>query len=290
MCVCPLYDPVNKVPRPCGTCSQCLRKKPLDWALRGALHMSTNLEKLAVFITFTYDEEHNPFVVDKPTAQCLKKRFGYHVGPGCKSILCGEYGELSNRPHYHMCVWIEPGCTFDYNIGNNNSDAYNPPDDLWPYGKIDVRPLTPERVAYTCGYEMKNGKIKARDRKGPGGRYMPFTLMSHGIAKEYAEKFGKRDMELGYTPYKGFKKPVSRYVQTHSGHCETYCKLWRMRKNKDLQWRYPPSYYGNTDDFKKFIEKHPKGAIPLNDDLLLYLREKDDMITNAKKRKSGVCL
>lgn len=290
MCVCPLWDPKNNVPRPCGTCSDCLEKKSTDWALRGFLHNSTNLEKLSVFMTFTYDDDHNPGIVCKPVAQLLKKRFGYHVGKGCKSILCGEYGELYGRPHYHMCVWIEPGCNFDYNIGNNDSDAWNDPDELWPYGKIDVRPLTPERIAYTCGYEMKAGKVKARDRRGPDGCYLPFTLYSQGIGKEYAERFGKRDMQLGYTPMKGFKKPVSRYVQTHSGHCDTFCKMWRLKKNAGVKWRFDPELYGPDYQKEAFLEKHPKGAILLPDKILWTQREKDAMITAAKKEKKRKAL
>lgn len=290
MCVCPRWDPKNNVPRPCGYCSECLEKKSTDWALRGALHNSVNLEKLSAFITFTYDEDNNPGIVCKPVAQLLKKRFGYHVGNGCKSILTGEYGELTQRPHYHMCVWIEPGCEFDYNIGNTDSTAYNPPDELWPYGKIDVRPLTPERIAYTCGYEVKAGKIKARDRKSPDGCYLPFTLFSQGIAKEYAQKFGKRDMILGYTPFKGFKKPVSRYIQTHSGHCETYCKIWRLKKNANIEWQFPPEVYGSVYAREEFLEKHPRGAILLPNKILLTQIENDAMITLAKKDKKRKAL
>lgn len=289
MCVAPLWDPQNKVPRPCGACSECLVKKSTDWALRGFLHNSVNTEKLSVFMTFTYDEEHNPGVVCKPVAQLLKKRFGYHIGLGCKSILTGEYGEVYGRPHYHMAVWLEPGCNFDYNIGDNDSDAYNPPDDLWPYGKIDVRPLTPERIAYTCGYELKNGRVKPRDRKRPDGCYLPFTLFSQGIAKEYAQKFGKRDMELGFTPMRGFKKPVSRYVQNHSGHCETYNKIWRLRKNSKIDFKFNEKDYFPEEGWKRFMKKHPKGAVTLPWKKMLHEIKIDDMITsskNDKKRKA----
>lgn len=290
MCIAPKWDPVNHVPRPCGTCSQCLEKKPTDWATRGFLHNSMNAEKRSYFITFTYDEENNPGVVCKPVAQLLKKRFGYHVGKGCTSIMCGEYGELYGRPHYHMCVWLEDYCVFDYNCGNTDADAYNPPDLLWPYGKIDVRPLTPERVAYTCGYEVKNGKVKRRDRQGPDGCYAPFTLFSHGIGKEYAEKYGKRDMELGYTSVNGYKKPVSRYVQTHSGHCDTYCKIWRLRKNKNTDWKYSPDDYGTVAERENFAKLHPQSAMVLPAKILLHSFDKDDMITTSKKIRKGVKL
>lgn len=290
MCVAPRWDPVNNVPRACGTCSECLEKKPKDWAVRGFLHHSMRPELPAYFITFTYDEEHNPGIVYKAIAQALKKRFAYHVGYGYKSIMCGEYGELYGRPHYHMCVWLDEHANFDYNCGNNDIDAYNPPDDIWPYGKIDVRPLTPERVAYTCGYEVKNGKVKARDRKGPDGAYLPFNLMSKGIAKEYAEKFGKRDMQLGYTSVNGFKKPVSRYVQTHSGHCETFCKLWRLKKNSKMKWKFGADIYGTERDRNRFKRDNPKGAIVLPSEILLTQIEKDDMITKSKKLRKGVKL
>lgn len=287
MCMIPLWDYEQNVPRACGECSQCCKKRYFDWMLRGHLHHCMHGEKPAYFITFTYDEDNNPTVVNKEVAKSLKKRFAYHVGFGCKMILGGEYGEqsalpfepLTGRPHYHLCAWIEDGCEFNYNCGENNTDAYNPPDLVWPYGKIDVRPLTRERVAYTVGYELKNGKYTRRERNGPNGLILPFTLISQGIGKEYAKAFGKRDMELGYTPLRGYKKPVSRYVQTHSGHCKTYAQLWRIRKNNNTDFKF------KREEYIRFRTKSGDnsryGHLP--QEIILTQRKKDIMIVAGKK-------
>lgn len=276
MCYYPKWDVVNAVPRACGECGECLRKRPKDWMLRGQLHHALHGDKPAYFITYTYEDEHNPGIVCKPIAQLVKKRYAAHHGYGHKSIMCGEYGEMTGRPHYHMCVWAEEA--LPYNVGTTDYEAYNPPDAVWPYGKIDVRPLTPERVSYTCGYEVKTGKVKARDRKAPNGVYLPFTLFSQGIGKDYAQKFGKRDMQLGYTPMAGYKKPVSRYVQTHSGHCETYCKIWRMKKNRKTEWQFGPDAYESSD----------RNVFLLKEEILLTQQVKSDILETGKaalKRK-----
>jgi hypothetical protein len=234
-------------------------------------------EKPAYFITFTYDDENNPGFVCKSIAQSLKKRFAYYSGYGSIMIITGEYGERTGRPHYHLISWLEDDTNFPYDIGRNV------PDQLWSYGHIEVYPATPANISYTCGYEVKNGKVKRRDRQAPYGFTKPFTLYSRGISKEYAEKFGRRDMELGYTPVFGQKRPVSRYIQTHSGHCDTFLKIWRAKKNRSIVWKFGPDDYDLTY-VDAFLGKHPKGAILLPKKILLSQIKKDAIIVAGKEK------
>lgn len=112
------------------------------WALRCQLELQQH--KSAVFTTLTYDDDHLPLTLQKEVlpvwVRALRKN------KGAKSIrffACGEYGERTQRPHYHAILY-----------GASMADQQLI-EEKWPYGHTRTEPITPRRIAYTAGYCQK---------------------------------------------------------------------------------------------------------------------------------------
>lgn len=190
---------------PCGQCTDCRLNRSKEWAIR-CMH-EADLHKENCFITLTFDEEHllkrvNPMSLDKRDFQLFMKRLRKRV-PKIKFYMCGEYGELTRRPHYHACIF---GYDFPdkklYTIRNGNrlytSDILS---ELWPLGFSTIGSLTFDSAAYVSRYIMKKALGKnawknyfeyVDEQTGEliGLRLPEYTTMSRrsGIGKEWLVK------------------------------------------------------------------------------------------------------
>ncbi|UPW41607.1 replication initiator protein [Peromfec virus RodF8_43] len=108
---------------PCGKCLACRLDKARDWATRIMLENSECDE--SCFITLTYDDVHVPrtcyaepvngevvgdaYTLSKRDLQLFLKRLrkylsGLDGSPSIKFFACGEYGDTTARPHYHVII------------------------------------------------------------------------------------------------------------------------------------------------------------------------------------------
>lgn len=212
----------------CGQCIECRLAKSREWALR--IMLESQAYKHNYFVTLTYNDDYLPLVdefdpstgefrPDVPTlekkalsafvkrlrSQCVYK-FGHD---GIKFFGCGEYGELHQRSHYHICLMNMPDLTEDlvFFSRENNITLYRSPfiESCWvdkefrlPIGFVTVGDLTWDSAAYTARYIMKKqlGKtstkniIRSNEAQGLTGssfREPEFILMSRrpGIAYDY---------------------------------------------------------------------------------------------------------
>lgn len=157
------------------------------------------------FITLTYDNEHLPEggTLVKRDLQLFMKRLRKEFGEGIRFYACGEYGDVTSRPHYHAIIF-----NHDFRDRRLFSDANSKApiftsavlDRIWQKGHCTVGDVTFDSCAYVARYVMK--KITG-DRAGdhysrldPNGRIFSllpeFTLMSRrpGIGFVWWEKFG----------------------------------------------------------------------------------------------------
>lgn len=98
---------------------------------------------------------------------------------------CGEYGDESGRPHYHVILFGYPTCargrTRRY-VGSNRSIAWDccPTCELiqrtWPFGDVDLGTLTSDSAAYVSKYVVK--KMTAPDDIRLFGREPEFPARS----------------------------------------------------------------------------------------------------------------
>jgi hypothetical protein len=157
------------------------------------------------YLTLTYDEKTIPnggslhyqdFVL-------FLKRLRKKYGPKIRFYMCGEYGELLGRPHFHAII-------FNFDFPDKLPFQKNPNGDLlyvseslqklWPYGHSTIGDVNFQSAAYVARYCLK--KVtgdKAAEHYGevitPDGEIIPrspeFTQMSRmpGIGRGWYEKF-----------------------------------------------------------------------------------------------------
>lgn len=109
------------------------------------------------------------------------KRFRKAIEPlRIRYYVVGEYGDDTERPHYHIAIFGYPGCLnglTQFGRGRDNCcSVCNMVRDTWKYGNIYVGSLTPESASYICGYVTK--KMTSKDDIRLSGRYPEFARMS----------------------------------------------------------------------------------------------------------------
>lgn len=156
---------------PCGYCMACRIAKTREWTVR-LIHELSCWDKSS-FVTLTYDDEHMPAdgSIHKIELQNFFKRLRKDVN-SIKYYACGEYGDITNRPHYHAIIF---GVNYDENELINEN---------WKKGFIQTGTVTADSCQYVCGYIRKklNGDY-AKVAYGP--REIPFALQSKGLGKNY---------------------------------------------------------------------------------------------------------
>lgn len=226
MCVAPLrtkYRDVNNnfIDAPCGKCWQCLERRASGWAER--IRIELNVCDSAHFVTLTYSDENVPYITNEWPIQTLVKRdlqlfFKRLRKMTRKKIIyyaVGEYGDQTERPHYHIILF------------NANPTIV---DKAWTLGLTHYGKVEDGSIMYTLKYMQK--------REVPNywteGRQPKFALMSKGIGKGYLTeariKWHKEDlMNRCYMPLRsGHKASLPRYLKD------------RIYTKKELQeiWKY----------------------------------------------------
>lgn len=156
---------------PCGACIGCHMDRSLQWSLRCRLEASSWTHN--VFLTLTYDDKHLPEFedLDRKAPRLFVRYLRRHLrgveeapdGSGRRPIRyfgCGEYGERSGRPHYHLLLF---NVRFD-DISQYGSETYTSRlvSKLWPCGTHLLGSVTPASASYVAGYALK--KVSAFER------------------------------------------------------------------------------------------------------------------------------
>lgn len=232
-----LFDPktytnqLETFPIPCGQCIGCRLDYSRRWADR--LMAEATLHEKNCFLTLTYDDDHLPPKRDgSPYHSLVKSHMSEFMknlrkrrGAGLRFFGVGEYGEINNRPHFHIILF---GDDFSddrkYNFTKNGfqhwvSPTLYDPENIrhgaWKYGLVDIANVSWQSCAYVARYCVKK-------LKGDGAaqykelNYEPeFALMSRnpGIAKDYFEEHFEQyrtglfigteqgSLKLGNNPY-----------------------------------------------------------------------------------------
>lgn len=177
----PVGSDYKEVSLPCGKCSECKKKYTLDWALR--MQAECQMHDQNCFLTLTYDDDHLHYTKSGLPTLCyddvtlfikrlrkffdceekrmIKKGLSWKK-PKISYYYCGEYGDLSQRPHYHMILfgWIPP--LKDRYVSDSAGDniLYESPliEKLWSHGICTVQDVTFSACAYVSGYVQKKRK------------------------------------------------------------------------------------------------------------------------------------
>lgn len=186
---------------PCNQCHDCRKRRLSDWGLRMMHHASLYPDNC--FLTLTYDDAHLPEQgsLYKPHLQQFFKRLRHHTIRHLSYYACGEYGERTQRAHYHVALF-----NYDFQdkvafrkIGDHTLYLSNQLTKIWGHGQTSVGSLTYESACYTASYIMQRtlgkGCPKYCTLDEETGQLIPlvqpFAVMSlrPAIGKPWIEKY-----------------------------------------------------------------------------------------------------
>lgn len=153
------HDILGRIEIPCGQCIGCRMRRASDWELR-VMHEST-LHRENCFVTLTYGRDCLPpnASLDHRDFQLFMKRVRKHFRGNVRFYMCGEYGPLNQRPHYHACLFGVDFRADRIPAGRSASGAefFDSPllSRLWGHGRVSVQDLTKETASYCARYIMK---------------------------------------------------------------------------------------------------------------------------------------
>lgn len=133
-----------------------------------------------VFLTLTYDNEHLPAngsLVPRDLTLFLKRLRKAYAPDKFRYFAVGEYGDKTQRPHYHLAVFNFPSCA--YQITRPKPSCCKVCDLVrksWGKGNVLLGSLEQASASYVCGYILK--KMTAKDDTRLCGRHPEFTRMS----------------------------------------------------------------------------------------------------------------
>lgn len=215
---------------PCGQCVGCRLERSRQWAVR-CLH-EASLHDANCFLTLTYDDDHLPTsgsLQYSDFQKFLKRVRARFSRARVRYYMCGEYGDITLRPHYHACLFgfNFPDCRRLYrSTGGTPIFSSQLLEDLWPLGHSSVGAVTFESAAYVARYVMKKitGQA-ARDHYAVvdsstgeiSWRSPEFNHMSlkPGIGANWISSFRSDVYPAGEVVVRGKKARAPRYYDEH---------------------------------------------------------------------------
>lgn len=198
-----VFEPIQI---PCGQCRSCRIHKSREWANRCVMEATSYPQDHCWFVTLTYDDEHLPkgdimrssLKPDDVTKFFHDLRQYYqrqHNWQGIRYFYAGEYGDIGQRPHYHILLFNCFIIDLKFYKVSYNSDTYwtSPTfDKIWGKGYVVIGEMNWNSAAYTARYTLKklNGEI-GKEYYESEGVIPEFCRMSNrpGIGAAFLEKY-----------------------------------------------------------------------------------------------------
>lgn len=218
------FSPVEyKVP--CQMCAGCRMERARQWAIR-CMH-EKRLHGASAFLTLTYRNEALTYLPNgratlvKTELQQFMKRLRHERPSGLRFFACGEYGETTLRPHYHVLLLNTcfPDMKFHkMSDGGKKLFVSAELDGVWKLGNCLIGEVEFESCAYVAGYILKKQiakteEARARAEKHYGGREVEFCTMSlrPGIGHGYYEKYQGEVCQHDSVVVRGMEVSVPKY-------------------------------------------------------------------------------
>lgn len=206
----------------CGYCTNCRINKISNWIIRIKSEES-GCNTPSTFLTLTYTDEKIPtnnslrkLDLQNFHKELRKKGFKF------KFLSCGEYGDTTDRPHYHGIY-----------VGLKADERQIL--EIWRKGQIKIGTVTDASIRYVASYLMKNtDEIKYRIAME---QEPPFMLSSKKWGLEWLRESYNKLLRDKYITYNGKKIPLPKYLK------DKYPELKRseldgrwewIRKNKEI--------------------------------------------------------
>jgi len=178
----------------CGRCMPCRIQKRRTWEHR--IQLEASLKSDNTFCTLTYAPEAIPLsgsglpTLEPTHLQTWLKLLRWRwknstsiINDTAASTLryyaVGEYGDETQRPHYHVALFGFPTCTrlgFPIRKGGCPCPSCSMVRETWKRGQIHLGTLEPASARYLAGYIEK--KMTRPDDPRLGDRHPEFSRMS----------------------------------------------------------------------------------------------------------------
>ncbi len=194
----------------CGQCIGCRIARSKMWAIR-CMHEASLYENNC-FLTLTYDDQHIPIdgSLDYGHYQGfmkrLRKRF---TGKKIRFYMCGEYGDLNLRPHYHAIIFnhdFEDKTLFFTSPTKHKVYRSEVLEDLWKFGQSSIGTVTEQSAGYVARYVVKKIIGRGQDINPKTGkrfdsiyeRINPETGEIYNVPKEFTRMSLKPGIAQGW--------------------------------------------------------------------------------------------
>ena len=211
----------SKIQLPCGQCILCRLEHARQWAVR--ITHEAQLHDENTFITLTYDDEHLPphNSLHYPDLQKFWKRLRKNLGIPLRYYAVGEYGDQTNRPHYHACL-------FGHAFIENRTILRQHPTMLWTnelltncwgLGHASAGALNFQTAQYTSAYVTKklNNKRRYVRIDHETGELVPlvqpraFMSLKPAIGRNWLDLHGQQTYEHDHVIINGRKQKPPKY-------------------------------------------------------------------------------
>lgn len=228
---------------PCGRCAGCRLEHSRQWALR--CMNEKRLHSSSAFLTLTYNDANLPAgaTLVKRDLQLFMKRLRKTAPAGLRFFACGEYGDKSLRPHYHVLL-----LNHDFSdrramrqLMETQNSLYTSAQlsSLWTAGNHAIGNVSFDSCAYVARYCMKKitGKPAADHYKG---REPEFIVMSRrpGIGTGYVDKYCDEMYTHDNIIVNGVPSSLPRFYDTkfasRNDTCEARLALLKIARRRKL--------------------------------------------------------
>lgn len=170
----------------------------------------------ASFLTLTYSETNLPQTgsLDVPEYQRFFKRLRRaRPGKRLRYFGCGEYGDRTQRPHYHAIVFGEAfrGDRKRWKRGKRGDEIYVSAelDSIWKLGACYIGEVTIDSAGYVARYAIKKVNGDRADAHYQG-RTPEFMTCSNGLSQRWFDLYSDDLYSGDFAVFKGKRMRVPR--------------------------------------------------------------------------------
>ncbi len=245
---------------PCGNCLGCRMEQARQWTVR-ILH-EKQMHPASWFVTLTYDDERIPQngSLDSTHFSGFIKALRRHEAAKTVSYYgCGEYGDRSERPHYHAVLFGPQFLDKCFHRTSNSGPVWRSQalETDWNFGISEFGALTEKSAAYVAGYVRK----KVSNKVNPN-HYLRYD--DNGEILEIEKEFARMSLK----PAIG-KRWIEKYWKDVYPRDKVVVGGWEAK---------PPRYYD-----KWLEDNHPEMAMEVRAKRLAEAEELSDYTLNAKE-------
>lgn len=163
---------------PCSKCMTCRLARRRQWVTRQRLEATCHGDN--AFVTLTYEDSKLPagYQLHPPDLRDFLKRLRSRLAPlRVRFFAVGEYGDQSERPHYHLSLFGVSGHTDKVGSRYRYWGFAGEIQQQWGLGQTFTVPFSDLTARYVAGYTTK--KMTNKDDYRLAGRHPEFARMSN---------------------------------------------------------------------------------------------------------------